>query len=445
MLRNYKDVAEDVNDAVYDADGNNAVINNGVAYIKVNGTRYIVDSNTQFVDVDEGVAYVGYENVPDYVSAQAPAGELVKFWAIDTRQDNGVLDVVFIYSGESSNDNKTYFYVTDKTEYETHGRNEMYKDQEVFIDGQRTTLTFTQSAYNGVNDEGLYVVERTDGDGYVTNITYLGGDIDNNVFDQDDFLKPVYVGANSFGLGDGDEFQWVTNNDTLFVNVIYDLNDKENGYKEARVRVGDLKDMDKDEDYDTYVYVAKPDSSDDPAELVFIVDVEKMAGQSGPDYSNTYVTKASVDEDNREITVKALATATDKTATITKELQNKGYSSIFFNADGTVSATKDSVGYTFTVKNVVAKAITYKVTNGEPWSITGTQYAAAGDKISVTVSFDGTWYTDNAANDNRTLTVNSGLGLKGTTKTVTPNSSNSATVELTVSGTNNTELNVTMS
>ena len=43
----------------------------------------------------------------------------------------------------------------------------------------------------------------------------------------------------------------------------------------ADVRVGDLKDMEEDDDYYTYAYVAKPDDSNDPAELVYIVKQEK--------------------------------------------------------------------------------------------------------------------------------------------------------------------------
>ena len=92
------------------------------------------------------------------------------------------------------------------------------------------------------------------------------------------FRAPAYVGTNSFGLGDTDDLHWVTNNESIFVNVIYDLNDSETAYKEARVRVGDLDDMDEDDDYLTYVYVAKPDNSDEPAELVYIIDVETTEG-----------------------------------------------------------------------------------------------------------------------------------------------------------------------
>ena len=44
MFENYKDEAENVYVA-------GAEINNGVAYIKVDGTKYIVDADTEFVDV----------------------------------------------------------------------------------------------------------------------------------------------------------------------------------------------------------------------------------------------------------------------------------------------------------------------------------------------------------------------------------------------------------
>ena len=47
MFEHYKDVAQNVTAG--------AEINNNVAYITVGGTRYIVDQNTQFVDVNEGV------------------------------------------------------------------------------------------------------------------------------------------------------------------------------------------------------------------------------------------------------------------------------------------------------------------------------------------------------------------------------------------------------
>ena len=99
---NYKDTEDH---AV--GNGNNtAAINSDKAFIYVNGTKYIVDEKTAFIDTDEKVLYTGFENVPDYVDNDAT--DPVKFWAIDKNSD-GALDVVFVYSGEASNSNKTYF------------------------------------------------------------------------------------------------------------------------------------------------------------------------------------------------------------------------------------------------------------------------------------------------------------------------------------------------
>ena len=264
MFENYKDVAENVNEA-------GAEINNGVAYIKFNGTKYIVDADTEFVDVDENAVYTGFENVPDYKKATAES-EDVKFWAIDTREDDGVLDVVFIYSGEASNDNKTYFYVVNEDDYETYDKNKMYKEHVVYVDGEETTLIFNQTAHSAINSDGLYCVETTNGDGIVTKVTRISNA---------DFQDVLSVGTRSFALANQNADQWVVNDDTIFAVVTYDLKDDGVNYKDADVRVGALKDMKDDEAYETYVYVAKPDDSDDPAELVYIVDVEIPEGSQG--------------------------------------------------------------------------------------------------------------------------------------------------------------------
>ena len=66
-------------------DLSNAVIKNGAAYITANGTTYIVDKDTKFVDVDENQVYTGFENVPDYIADSTVDGGKVSFWAIDTR------------------------------------------------------------------------------------------------------------------------------------------------------------------------------------------------------------------------------------------------------------------------------------------------------------------------------------------------------------------------
>ena len=257
---NYKDTEDH---AV--GNGNNtAAINSDKAFIYVNGTKYIVDEKTAFIDTDEKVLYTGFENVPDYVDNDAT--DPVKFWAIDKNSD-GALDVVFVYSGEASNSNKTYFYVADWEAYESYDKNKMYKEATVYVDGEKTTLIFTADAHQEITTgkSGLYVVNRTNGSGVVTDADKIAVS-----------AVPEVVGSRAFSLGDSNADQWTANSETIFVVATYELKNNGKDLKSsADVRVGDLKDMEEDDDYYTYAYVAKPDDSDDPAELVYIVKQEK--------------------------------------------------------------------------------------------------------------------------------------------------------------------------
>ena len=257
---NYKDTEDH---AV--GNGNNtAAINSDKAFIYVNGTKYIVDEKTAFIDTDDKVLYTGFENVPDYVDNDAT--DPVKFWAIDKNSD-GALDVVFVYSGEASNSNKTYFYVADWEAYESYDKNKMYKEATVYVDGEKTTLIFTADAHQEITTgkSGLYVVNRTNGSGVVTDADKIAVS-----------AVPEVVGSRAFSLGDSNADQWTANSETIFVVATYELKNNGKDLKSsADVRVGDLEDMEEDDDYYTYAYVAKPDDSDDPAELVYIVKQEK--------------------------------------------------------------------------------------------------------------------------------------------------------------------------
>ena len=137
---------KDTKDQAEDTTGSgNVTINNDAAYIKANGTSYIVDEQTAFVDVDEKTLYTGFENVPDYRNGTGT--DYVKFWAIDST-DDGVLDAVFIYGGVASNSNKTYFYVKDAGDFETYDKNKLLlennkrpKNLDFVIEDNKTTET----------------------------------------------------------------------------------------------------------------------------------------------------------------------------------------------------------------------------------------------------------------------------------------------------------------
>lgn len=98
--KNYRDVSVDVTvnyaagtagETAAQVNAKNTVIKSGAAYITANGTTYIVDKDTKFVDVDENQVYIGFENVPDYIADSTVDGGKVSFWAIDTRSTDGVL------------------------------------------------------------------------------------------------------------------------------------------------------------------------------------------------------------------------------------------------------------------------------------------------------------------------------------------------------------------
>ena len=83
---------------------------------------------------------------------------------------SGAYNPLFIYGGVASNSNKTYFYVADWEAYESYDKNKMYKEATVYVDGEKTTLIFTADAHQEITTgkSGLYVVNRTNGSGVVT-------------------------------------------------------------------------------------------------------------------------------------------------------------------------------------------------------------------------------------------------------------------------------------
>ena len=283
--KNYRDVSVDVTvnyaagtagETAAQVNAKNTVIKSGAAYITANGTTYIVDKDTKFVDVDENQVYTGFENVPDYIADSTVDGGKVSFWAIDTRSTDGVAEVIFIYEGEASNSNDVYFYSATGS-FETHSRNENYKTHDVYVDGEKQTMNFTPAGHKDQNGDevglGLYRVNKTDGKGFVTDITKITS-----------FENVVSVGGNSFSLGTSAPKQYITDKDTVIVVATYDR--KDNGsLKDPVVSLGSLKDMnvakDKNgniiDDYNTVVYVANTSDSGRIADLVYIVKTEKVS------------------------------------------------------------------------------------------------------------------------------------------------------------------------
>ena len=378
LYKNYKDVADDVT----------GEINNGTAYITANGKKYIVDEDTVFVDVDENVIYTGFENVPDYKNGE----ETVKFWAIDTRYDDQVLEVVFIYDGEASNSNDDFFYAAT-TDYETYDKNKNYKTHDVYVNGEeKAPLLFTQTGHSNVTQKGLYLIERTNGEGIVTNAQFISENGQTTVGSKTyEFLAPVTVGTRSFSLTAADgqkELQYITDSDTVIVLVTYDL--KSNGVDEKAPVVNtnaSLKDMDPDKDDSYTIKVCVANTSDDGtvADLIYIVKHEK------PEYDNTitftgdrfavekYSGAFMVEADGRHVLVNDNQTVKFKINAST------GYEVASVKLeDGTVLTAEDGV-YTIKVgtKDLKVTVETTKIVNAQ-----GT--VSVDSSNNITVYYEGT-------------------------------------------------------
>ena len=113
----------------------------------------------------------------------------------------------------------------------------------------------------------------------------------------------------------------------------------------------------------------------------------------GIDQDANYITKAIVDENTMKVTVKALPTATDKTAAVISSMRAAGYTDISVSS-GSVTGYKDSVQYTFTIATKNAYQVTFDIgTTAASYgnTIVGnkTVYMAEGDSVIVTISGGG--------------------------------------------------------
>ena len=249
-----------------------AQIFNGAAFIEseATGLDYIVDEDTIFVDIDEKVVYTGFDAVPDY--------EKAGFVVID-REDDGVIDLVFITTGEPVGTDDTYFYVIDADDCETYNKSKKYREHVVYVDGVKGTMIFDNDTSNEIisgGDRNLYKVEKTNASGVVTEISSLETKGEDAWTYESGEAK--VVGSRSFYLnveGKKAPVQYVTTADTVIVSVeLTDWDAKDGDYDDCDVAEGFMADMD-DEDFDCTVYVLETSKDGDVADLIYIVKAEK--------------------------------------------------------------------------------------------------------------------------------------------------------------------------
>ena len=231
-------------------------------------TVFTVDLNTVYADLEDKVAYTGYNKVPNYDGAT--------IMVVD-HNGNGMEDIVFIVDqGVKYGEDSTYFYVASATDYKTVKiDNTQYTYRTVYVDGEKIDKNSSEPfvikaskdniAATGI---GLYKVVKVDDQGRV--LEYVKVDVDNNLY-----LPISEVGKNSVVTNqttdDNKSGKWTWNTDTIWVHVYSDGTKVETGSKSDIIYDDTLVAGDEI----TYVYVAKNDKQ--LAQLIYVIDGEYTA------------------------------------------------------------------------------------------------------------------------------------------------------------------------
>lgn len=191
-------------------------------------TVYTVDLNTVFADLDDKVAYTGYEEVPNYDGAT--------IMVVD-HNGNGMEDIVFIVDqGTKYGEDSTYFYVAGATDYKTvkiDGTQYTYRT--VYVDGEKIDKGSEEPFVIKASEDtiattgiGLYKVVKVDDQGRV--LEYTKVDTADNKY-----LPIEEVGKNSVVTNqtadDNKSGKWTWNSDTIWVHIYNNGKKVESGAK----------------------------------------------------------------------------------------------------------------------------------------------------------------------------------------------------------------------
>ena len=243
-----------------------AKINNGKAYVTADGTTFIVDKKTIFVDVENDKAYVGYDEVPNVDNAQLA-------YVLDGK----IADVVFILEGDIYDKDSTYFML-EKTTRESlkYDGDHYWEYSKAYVNGEKTSVYVSyDAASDTVLKAGvLYKATKTIDEQYITEIEVVKKDV----------VTPTAVGDDAFWTKGDDkkEYQFDCDDETVFVTVDIELEkDGEFGdvdtWDKITISDGDIKDMKAEDGYTKYVQVVESD--DEYAELVYIYSVDVEADE----------------------------------------------------------------------------------------------------------------------------------------------------------------------
>ena len=125
-------------------------------------------TSTIFVDVEGGVVYTGYTEVPTMTS--------IDFYVVYNKQLNA--DVVFITDGADNSTSDSYFLLAESNPLTTKTEGgETYREYSAWVNGEKTTVTMKgiSTASGGVafTKNNLYKIDTITPDGYITAATCL--------------------------------------------------------------------------------------------------------------------------------------------------------------------------------------------------------------------------------------------------------------------------------
>ncbi len=226
-------------DTVVEEDGqtNDAKITAGDTTVYVDGSSGDIDVtlDTVFVDVEEGVAYVGIEEVPTISDAE---------YVYVTGTDYQVFFITAYGSSSSTTTDGTIVYVNDASDVETQlgtdGEvykvyNDAYVDGELMADG-----LWIDDGESALTSATVYILDTVNDAGYVTSV------VDSGIFDETSVTvtmissTKIYGGAQTFSYDD----------DTVFV-VVDDTDFVSTNYEDVSIYVADVSDVIIDADVDT--------------------------------------------------------------------------------------------------------------------------------------------------------------------------------------------------
>ena len=248
-------------------------IHNGKAYIETGANSIIVDRDTIFVDVDNNVAYTGYDEVPNVDDAD-----------IAYVKDGRTAEVVFIVNGEIYDENSTYFMLTDKTRESLNKDEDFWEYSKAYVNGQKQTITVAYDAVqmwdaakgewvkdtskvNKVLEVGvLYKAVKSNDDGYFTAIRPVK--LDNEFVTE--VAHDAFWITDNHNYAEDKQVKYDTDGETIF--VVVEQTYKKNGDEDKLViDDGDINDMFEGVDDDGMIsYVSVIEEDEEYAELVYI-------------------------------------------------------------------------------------------------------------------------------------------------------------------------------